>query len=221
MNVPGGVRKGLTEEQRKNIAKTAQEFIEFAQFTLKIFKDVVLGNEKYVDIIVNGPYALNLHSMGLVDANNKVNFYDGDIRVVDTTANELYKYPATDYLDYIEERVEPWSYLKFPYLKKIGWKGFVDGQDSGVYHATPLSRLNAADGMATPLAHGGRLSTIAISTSPGALGKGAGDRSVHQHLEQQGCSARACRDAFMARLGQQVCLRRSQWSTIGHLCGRL
>ena len=51
------------------------------------------------------------------------------------------------------ERVEPWSYLKFPYLKKIGWKGFVDGEDSGVYKATPLSRCNAADGMATPLAN--------------------------------------------------------------------
>ena len=50
------------------------------------------------------------------------------------------------------ERVEPWSYLKFPYLKKIGWKGFVDGEDSGVYKATPLSRCNAADDMATPLA---------------------------------------------------------------------
>jgi F420-non-reducing hydrogenase large subunit len=34
----------------------------------------------------------------------------------------------------------------------VGWKGFVDGNDSGVYMATPLSRLNAADGMATPLA---------------------------------------------------------------------
>jgi F420-non-reducing hydrogenase large subunit len=40
--------------------------------------------------------------------------------------------------------------LKFPYLKKIGWKGFIDGPDSGVYRASPLSRLNAADGMATP-----------------------------------------------------------------------
>jgi F420-non-reducing hydrogenase large subunit len=90
--------------------------------------------------------------MGLVDGNNKVNFYDGKIRVVDTLGEELYKYPVEDYLDYVAERVEPWSYLKFPYLKKIGWKGFVDGQESGVYHATPLSRLNAADGMATPLA---------------------------------------------------------------------
>jgi F420-non-reducing hydrogenase large subunit len=90
--------------------------------------------------------------MGLVDENNKVNFYDGKVRVVDTEGKELYKYSPAEYIDYVEERVEPWSYLKFPYLKKIGWKGFVEGQDSGVYQATPLSRLNAADGMATPIA---------------------------------------------------------------------
>ncbi|NQV06290.1 nickel-dependent hydrogenase large subunit, partial [bacterium] len=44
-------------------------------------------------------------------------------------------------------------YLKFPYLKSPGWKGHVDGADSGVYRAAPLARLNVADGMATPLAH--------------------------------------------------------------------
>ena len=57
------------------------------------------------------------------------------------------------YTDYIAEHIEPWTYLKFPYLKKVGWKGFVDGVDSGIYKATPLSRLNAADCMATPLAN--------------------------------------------------------------------
>ena len=62
------------------------------------------------------------------------------------------KYGPDEYLDVIAEHIEPWTYLKFPYLKKIGWKGFVDGMDSGVYRASPLSRLNASDGMATPLA---------------------------------------------------------------------
>lgn len=152
MNVPGGVRKGLTEEERDDLEEKAKGFVEFGKFSLKIFEDVVLSNKEYVDIILNGPYALKLHSMGLVDDQNKVNFYDGKIRVVDTTGKELYKYPPAEYMDYIAEHVEPWSYLKFPYLKQIGWKGFVEGQDSSVYHATPLSRLNAADGMATPLA---------------------------------------------------------------------
>ncbi|MCK5367472.1 MAG: Ni/Fe hydrogenase subunit alpha, partial [Cyclobacteriaceae bacterium] len=152
MNIPGGVRKGLTEEERDDIVEKSKDFVEFAKFSLKIFEDVVLANEKYVDIILNGPYSLKLHSMGLVDEKNKVNFYDGKVRVVDTNGEELYKYLPADYMDYVEEHVEPWSYLKFPYLKQIGWKGLVDGQDSSIYHATPLSRLNAADGMATPLA---------------------------------------------------------------------
>jgi len=152
LNTPGGVRKGLTEEQRLDIVKKAEGFVEFGKFTIKIFNDVVLANKEYVDIILNGPYNLTLHSMGLVDENNKVNFYDGKVRVVDTKGKELFKYPPRDYQGYIAERVEPWSYLKFPYLRRIGWKGFVDGQDSGVYHATPLSRLNAADGLTTPLA---------------------------------------------------------------------
>lgn len=152
MNIPGGVRRGLSAQERDDIVDKAKGFVEFSKFTLKIFEDVVLGNKEYVDIILNGPYSLKLHSMGLVDANNKVNFYDGKVRVVDTEGKELYKYSPPEYLDYIAEHVEPWSYLKFPYLKKIGWKGFIDGQTSGLYHATPLSRLNASDGMATPQA---------------------------------------------------------------------
>ena len=48
--------------------------------------------------------------------------------------------------------MEPWSYLKFPYLKAVGWKGLTDGAGSGVYRAAPLARLNVADSMSTPLA---------------------------------------------------------------------
>lgn len=152
LNMPGGVRKGLTEEDRDRLIPVTKGFVEFAQFSLKIFRDVVLSNNDYVNLILEGPYNLNIHSMGLVDADNHVNFYDGKVRVMDTEGNEHCKYSPNEYQEYVSERVESWSYLKFPYLKKIGWKGFVEGQDSGVYHATPLSRLNAADGMATPLA---------------------------------------------------------------------
>jgi len=90
--------------------------------------------------------------MGMVDENNHTNFYDGKVRVVGPDGKELVKYAPNEYMDNVAEHVEPWTYLKFPYMKKVGWKGFVDGPDSGVYCATPLSRLNAADGMATPRA---------------------------------------------------------------------
>ncbi len=46
--------------------------VEFAQFTLKLFHDVVLANPEYVDLILNGPYSLETYSMGLVDDKNRV-----------------------------------------------------------------------------------------------------------------------------------------------------
>jgi F420-non-reducing hydrogenase large subunit len=90
--------------------------------------------------------------MGLVDAKNKVNFYDGDLRVVDPEGQEFLKFKPADYLEHIGEHTEPWSYLKFPFLKKLGWHGFETGPHSGIYRVAPLARLNAADGMATPAA---------------------------------------------------------------------
>ena len=73
-------------------------------------------------------------------------------RIVDPTGKEFAKFAPKDYLNHIAEHVEPWSYIKFPFLKNVGWKGFVDGKDSGVFRVAPLARLNAAEGMATPLA---------------------------------------------------------------------
>ncbi len=151
-SIPGGVTKGLNEEERQNIEDMGRWGIEFAQFSLQLFSDLVLGNKEYVDLILGDIYTHRTHYIGMVDENNFVNFYDGKVSVVDPDGNRLGKYSPNEYTDWIAERVVPWTYLKFPYLKKVGWKGFVDGNDSGVYAATPLSRLNAADGMATPLA---------------------------------------------------------------------
>jgi F420-non-reducing hydrogenase large subunit len=151
-SLPGGVSKGITEEERKKILEMARANLEFAKFGLKLFEDVVLKNQAYVDLILSDAYQTVTNYMGLVDRNNKVNFYDGMVRVVDTEAKEIAKFKPADYLQHINEHVEPWSYLKFPFLKKIGWKGFVEGPKSGVYRAAPLARLNVADGMATPLA---------------------------------------------------------------------
>ena len=150
--LPGGWSKAMTKDEQKIILDYAQQNVEFALFSLKLFDDVVLANQAYVDLIVSDAFTHETYYMGTVDENNLINFYDGMIRVTGPDGKEFVKYPAKDYTKHIAERVEPWSYLKFPYLKNVGWKGFVDGMDSGVYCATPLSRLNAADGMATPKA---------------------------------------------------------------------
>jgi len=150
--VPGGVGKAITEEERAQIEAIAREEVEFALFTLDLFRKIVLGNSAYRDMILSDIFTLPTYYMGLVDEQNRVNFYDGMVRVVDPEGKEFVKYAPHEYIEVIAEHVEPWSYLKFPFLKKVGWKGLVAGKDSGVYQATPLSRLNAADGMATPRA---------------------------------------------------------------------
>lgn len=144
----GGERRraGAHEEQ------ITAGFVEFAKFTQQLFDDVVLKNNDYVDLIKSDAFRRETYSMGIVDENNHVNFYNGKIRVTAPDGTEFVKFEGKDYLDNLAEHVEPYSYLVYPYLKKVGWKGFVDGMDSGVYKASPLSRLNAADGMATPLA---------------------------------------------------------------------
>ena len=152
--LPGGWSVAITEEMRAEIEGYARQNIDFAEFSLKIFDDIVLANKAYVDLIVSDTFTHQTYYMGTVDENNHINFYDGKIRVTDPEGKEFVKYDAKDYMKHIAERVEPWSYLKFPYLKNVGWNGFTDGMDSGVYCATPLSRLNAADGIATPKAQG-------------------------------------------------------------------
>jgi F420-non-reducing hydrogenase large subunit len=151
--LPGGMSKALTEEERAEIERMAESSVKFAQFTLQVFNDVVLKNKKYVDLILSDAYKMRTYYMGTVDDNNKVNFYDGKLRIVTPEGKEFAKWAPADYLNNIEEHVEPWTYVKLPYLKQIGWKGLVDGPQSGIYRVAPLGRLNAADGMATPLAN--------------------------------------------------------------------
>jgi F420-non-reducing hydrogenase large subunit len=148
--LPGGVSKGLSKDEVKDISDMVTSCHKFAKFTLQLFDDVVLKNQAYVDLIRSDPYTLKTYNMGLVDRHNKVNFYDGLIRVTDQEANETEKFEGKDYADHIAEHVEEWSYMKFPYLKSVGWQGLVDGKSSGIYRVGPLGRLNASDGMATP-----------------------------------------------------------------------
>jgi F420-non-reducing hydrogenase large subunit len=150
--MPGGIAKALNDEERAEIEDMLKSCNEFAKFSLKLFDDIVLKNADYVKLITSDPYNLPTYYMGTVDENNKVNFYDGKVRVVDTEGQEFVKFGPEEYLDIIEERVEPWTYVKMPYLKKIGWKGFISGPETSIYRVGPLGRLNASEGMATPLA---------------------------------------------------------------------
>jgi F420-non-reducing hydrogenase large subunit len=151
-NLPGGIARGITEEQRKDIERMSDNLLSFADFTLRTFEDIVLKNKDYVDLITGDVYSLSTNYLASVDANNKVNFYEGDVRVVDPAGKELLKFPGKDYVKHLGEHVEPWSYMKFPFLRQLGWKGFTEGPSSGVYMVGPLARANVSDGFSTPKA---------------------------------------------------------------------
>jgi len=153
LGLPGGVAKAIPESERARIAELGKDAVEFGKFSIDLFNKVVLGNKDYVDLIAGDVYYHETHYMGLVDEQNRVNLYDGDIRVVRPDGKEHARFPVRDYAAQIAEHVEEWTYIKFPYLRKPGWQCFVDGPDSGIYRVAPLARLNVAEDMATPLAH--------------------------------------------------------------------
>jgi len=152
LGLPGGVSKPLKAEDLPKFQQLAKDGVEFAEWTLAVLKQIVLGNPEYVKMITSDAFTHKTCYMGMVDDQNKVNFYDGKLRVVDCTGKEVCKFPTQQYRDYVAEHVEPWSYMKFTFLKQRGWKGFVEGPDTSIYSVAPLARLNASDGMATPKA---------------------------------------------------------------------
>ncbi|MFO7532761.1 MAG: Ni/Fe hydrogenase subunit alpha [Candidatus Limnocylindrales bacterium] len=149
--VPGGMTKAISDAERDEIKALGDAMVEFASFSLDLFASM-LQDEAIEEIVKGDLYTHQTYYSGLVDADDKVTFYDGQIKVVAPDGEVHGQYEPKDYRDWISEKVEPWTFLKFPYLKKVGWKGLVDGKDSGMYTVAPLGRLNVASGMATPKA---------------------------------------------------------------------
>jgi F420-non-reducing hydrogenase large subunit len=150
-SVPGGLTKGITEDERAEIEQIAGSMLDFAAFSLELLGRL-MAEHGTIDLVLGDLFRHETYYSGLTDDAGRVAFYDGRIRVVAPDGEPFGTYPPAEYRDWIAEHVEPWTYLKFPYLRKVGWRGFVDGKDSGVYCVGPLGRLNAATGMATPRA---------------------------------------------------------------------
>jgi len=139
--VPGGVNAALKPADREAMLAELDEMLGYVQDGLAVMRDWVEANGE--DLAKFGVFPTGY--LGMVDQDNAVQLYDGDIRLVDQGRQELEHFDGRKYLDYISEHVEPWTYLKFPYYKKLGWP-------DGVYRVGPLGRLNAAQKMATSLA---------------------------------------------------------------------
>jgi NAD-reducing hydrogenase large subunit len=139
--VPGGVNHALTAEKRDHMRQGIDKAIETTQIGLQLFKDWADANIADIEKFA----VFHTGYFGLVTPENSLELYDGNIRLIDREGHELEHFSAQNYLDVISEHVEDWSYLKFPYYKKMGWP-------QGVYRVGPLGRLNTAEQIDTPLA---------------------------------------------------------------------
>ena len=141
--IPGGMNKTLSIEKRDEILRQIDGIIADCQSAVDLIKNYCAQNKEVVNNFAN----LTTGYLGLVDDNGNVEYYDGKLRLKDSNSITLEdNVPPENYLSIIEEKVEDWSYLKFPYYKKLGYP-------RGIYRVGPLGRLNVADGCSTPLAN--------------------------------------------------------------------
>jgi len=154
--VPGGVNKALTEKERDEMLAPLDDMISHMGEGLAIAKQWMEANAELVEKFAN----FRSGYMGLVEPETgALELYDGPIRLIDRDGNLLEQFESPDYLDYVAEHVEDWSYLKFPYYKKMGYP-------DGVYRVAPLGRLNVAECISTPLANEEFKKFKAISEGP-------------------------------------------------------
>ncbi|HUL19975.1 MAG TPA: Ni/Fe hydrogenase subunit alpha [Thermodesulfobacteriota bacterium] len=141
-SIPGGVNAPLTLKDRDEILSQVDDMTDVVKTALTIGKG---WYEKNMDL-VNNFAVFSSGYMGLVDQQGGLQLYDGMLRLVDGSGKKLEEFDPENYLDYIGEHVEDWSYLKFPFYLKMGWP-------KGTYRVGPLGRLNVADKINTPLAN--------------------------------------------------------------------
>jgi NAD-reducing hydrogenase large subunit len=139
--VPGGVATALSQKDRDWMLGEYDEMFGYLMDGIAIAKQWLSANQDVVQRFAN----FKSGYLGLVK-DGALELYDGTVRLIGKDGQLLEEFEDQNYLDYISEWVEDWSYLKFPFYKKMGWP-------EGTYRAGPLGRLNVADRISTPLAN--------------------------------------------------------------------
>ena len=168
--VPGGVHKTFTKEEReyfldgKNI-ENIDTMIEWSLAMVDFIKGYHETNRKFVDEFAQFPSG----HLGMVNEEGGLDLYDGKLRAIDSEGNRTLDDISTDqYQEYFSEAVAQWSYMKFPYLKKIG-------REKGWNRVGPLARMNICDFIPTPLAEKARQDFMSFT------GKKVNNSTLYSH----------------------------------------
>lgn len=136
--IPGGMSRPLSHEDRFELKHLAEEAIGLSSLAVEI-SEKILGSVPLADL-----GNIRTAHMGLVK-NGALELYDGVLRMADETGAVMEEFDPRNYLEFIGEHVEDYTYLKFPFYRKKGYPG-------GTYRVAPISRLNVAEAVSTPLA---------------------------------------------------------------------
>ncbi len=146
--VPGGFSKVLSEEEREKVLPMANEVLEFSKFSIAYAKENIFP--QYLEV-VKTLGVIETGFLGTVTEDGTMDLYDGLLRMMQPDGSyEDFSYDK--YTDYIAEHTEPWTYMKFPYMKKAGGLSMDLDNPLGVYRTNTLARLNVCEKIRTPLA---------------------------------------------------------------------
>jgi NAD-reducing hydrogenase large subunit len=138
--VPGGINKNLSIAERDALLAELPQMLEWARGAVQIAQDYVTEHRALAESFAS----FNSSHLGLVREDGALELYDGQLRAIDASGNIIFdQVDNQDFNDYLMEEVRPWSYMKFPFIKR---RGPIDGW----YRVGPLSRLNCAGFIDTP-----------------------------------------------------------------------
>ncbi|MCP5446223.1 MAG: Ni/Fe hydrogenase subunit alpha [Chromatiaceae bacterium] len=140
--IPGGVNKNLSLAERDHLLENMEQMIEWAQEAVAIAAGYCVDHLALVQAFAT----FNSSHMSLVREDGALDLYHGVLRAIDASGNTIFdQVDYRDFNDYLMEEVRSWSYMKFPFIKR---RGNLDGW----YRVGPLSRMNTAGFIDTPLA---------------------------------------------------------------------
>jgi len=148
--VVGGFAKPMIEEERQELLGGTRTLLDFAMFALDYAQKNVFP--KYLDVM-GDLGMIRTGFLGTVDRENgSFRLYDGKLRLMKADGSFI-DFEGKEYLNYIGEHVEPWSYSKMPYAR--AWDEGFDmtlAAPKGIYRANTLARINVCEKISTPKA---------------------------------------------------------------------
>ncbi len=145
-SVPGGVNRHLTRDERDMLAAQVPQMLGWCEQAVELVARLHAQNPAlYAQF-----GSIRSGWMSLVGTDGAMELYDGALRVRDADGRILHDgVDVQGYLGLIEEATEPWTYMKFPYLRALG-------REAGWYRVGPLARVHNCSHIPSPRAEGAR-----------------------------------------------------------------